>query len=470
MSRSAGKPHAGSREPVSRRKFLASAGVGAAAVVGGSLMSNTRRSFAAVAEGSHTYRERSHKYPWWVQTMDQPTVEIDLARAEQPNPALNINAGWRFPAGTKPEERVFAPVGGPGIFGVDKAREMLLQRDAAGAENIRKGVPGCTLADYALRDAAAMHMHASYEKMPVDYSDFMAYVQTPEQRGVAKWTGTPEDAADMVEAAGVFLGADQVGFSAYDPIYMFRGADAKIPPTFKYVITLAVRASSETIKRAPSALGDAGERAAYSRCFTAARSLEAFIKALGYHTTSVPGEWVPLAMMAGIGEVGRTGRIVSPIYGADVRLWCMLTDLPVALDKPIDFGLQAFCRACKKCGTVCPNGAINMADDPSWDPVCVTNVPGKRVWFEDAPKCAQWTMVNDLYCSACHAACPWTKHDVAAIHGIIRATGAKAPGLARLLVALDDTFGYGLKPEAERGEWWKLDLPAFGIDTMQGKS
>jgi epoxyqueuosine reductase QueG len=45
-------------------------------------------------------------------------------------------------------------------------------------------------------------------------------------------------------------------------------------------------------------------------------------------------------------------RMVNPLFGGNVRIGAVLTDLPLAVDKPIDFGLQKFCVKCKKCATL----------------------------------------------------------------------------------------------------------------------
>ena len=82
-----------------------------------------------------------------------------------------------------------------------------------------------------------------------------------------------------------------------------------------------------------------------------------FIKGLGYKARVMPGfipPIIPFALMAGLGEMGRMNRLVSPLYGGALRLDMILTDLPLALDKPIDFGLQTFCKGCKKCAKACP--------------------------------------------------------------------------------------------------------------------
>ncbi len=67
----------------------------------------------------------------------------------------------------------------------------------------------------------------------------------------------------------------------------------------------------------------------------------------------------------------------------------------------------------------------------------------------------------------CLAVCPWAKKDKTMIHDIVKAASAKIPALDGFFNTMDEAFGYGRKKSVE--QWWKLDLPEYGIDTMQGK-
>ncbi len=42
-----------------------------------------------------------------------------------------------------------------------------------------------------------------------------------------------------------------------------------------------------------------------------------------------------------------------------LRMCKVLTDMPAERDRPIDFGVSAFCERCKKCAIHCPAGAIS---------------------------------------------------------------------------------------------------------------
>jgi epoxyqueuosine reductase QueG len=62
-----------------------------------------------------------------------------------------------------------------------------------------------------------------------------------------------------------------------------------------------------------------------------------------------------MAHLAGIGFLGRQSLIVSPQFGARIRLVTILTDIELSpVGRPIDAG----CGDCKACIKACPAGAI----------------------------------------------------------------------------------------------------------------
>ena len=75
---------------------------------------------------------------------------------------------------------------------------------------------------------------------------------------------------------------------------------------------------------------------------------------------------VPFAVEAGLGKLSRLNKMVSPEFGAGVRLCKVFTDLPMACDKPIDCGIVEFCKRCKKCAEACPSRALSFDEEPSF--------------------------------------------------------------------------------------------------------
>ena len=57
---------------------------------------------------------------------------------------------------------------------------------------------------------------------------------------------------------------------------------------------------------------------------------------------------IPLAIDAGLGELGRNGLLITPEYGACVRLCKVFTDLPLEADRPVEFGLAEICQRCRR--------------------------------------------------------------------------------------------------------------------------
>ena len=64
---------------------------------------------------------------------------------------------------------------------------------------------------------------------------------------------------------------------------------------------------------------------------------------------------------SGLGWIGRCALLISPKYGAALRLSTILTDMPIKVGTPID---DSLCDDCTECQDVCPVNAIN---DVKWD-------------------------------------------------------------------------------------------------------
>jgi reductive dehalogenase len=246
-----------------------------------------------------------------------------------------------------------------------------------------------------------------------------------------------------------------------------------VPERMKYVIVLAGQVPMAAQTRAPSQIGDAADRSGYENRQMAFERMRNFIRGLGYRAEMMPGimtPTIPFGLMAGLGEMGRMNRLVSPLYGGAIRLETMLTDLPLALDKPIDFGLQEFCRGCKKCAKACPANAISMDDEPSWEPRGPYSTRGKKVWYDDCDRCMNYQAGQELYCGACLAACTWNKDNKTSLHAVAKALGARLPAVAPFMAFMDDLFGYGLVPREKYNDWWDLELPTKGFDSHRTRS
>ena len=69
------------------------------------------------------------------------------------------------------------------------------------------------------------------------------------------------------------------------------------------------------------------------------------------------------AEVCGLGAAGLHGKVIAPKYGSFMRWVYIITDMPLAFDKPFSGTL---CDGCGKCMTACPGNAIDKEGVDSW--------------------------------------------------------------------------------------------------------
>ncbi|MFQ5827128.1 MAG: hypothetical protein ACE5IA_07200, partial [Dehalococcoidia bacterium] len=221
-------------------------------------------------------------------------------------------------------------------------------------------------------------------------------------------TNPTQMSADIKEVAR-FLGADMVGIAELDQAfvfpYRFQGPSddplrEKVPIDLRhrYAISLGVEMNLEKVKAAPSYIDNAEVGLRYHHGARVAVELAAYIRELGYparahHTANEEVLHVPIAVSAGLGELGRMGILVTRRYGPRLRLATVTTDLPLEPDKPVQIGVDAFCYICKKCATNCPIQAVPTGD----------KAPYKRVnkWKIDQEACIRFWTANPEQWASC---------------------------------------------------------------------
>lgn len=279
-------------------------------------------------------------------------------------------------------------------------------------------------------------------------------------------TLAPGDAARRLKAFAASVGADdvRVGPLRQDWVYSHRGnrpffpAPYVNPPYFDGLPegyqgaaygdpleldhpTAIVMAFGQDIERARAGIGPAADHevgAAYLRGAAAAVQLARFIRALGFsarahHLRNTMVMLVPVAVDAGLGELGRCGYVLSEALGANFRLAAVTTDMPLAHDPPVDLKVRAFCSTCKKCARTCPAGAIARGDPVEEN--------GTRRWVIDREACLLYWGKAGSTCTICQTVCPWTRPRTA-FHRACAGAAARWPALHGLMVAGDDLL-YG---------------------------
>jgi len=257
-----------------------------------------------------------------------------------------------------------------------------------------------------------------------------------------------------IKRLGYFLRADVMGICEL-PEWAIYGVDSEGHPitiNHKYAIVVAIDQDYQTmsastgddwISCSQSALG-------YVNSALISRMISNYIRYLGYsaqphHSGNYQVMITPLCLMAGIGEICRTGVVLNPFLGTRFKAAAVTTDLPLEQDRPVDFGLQEFCMNCEKCADECPSGSIVFGDKS------VHN--GYESWRIDHKSCTSYRISNQngSSCGTCIKACPWNKPE-GRIHDFVRWVVKHTHFFDRFLVWMDDVGGYS--KQRIKKKWW----------------
>lgn len=301
------------------------------------------------------------------------------------------------------------------------------------------------------------------------------------------WDGetSPQKNTEIIKKAALFLGASLVGIAETDERWIYSGyyndwdgseegdiifsesaSEAEyqedgtmvIPRSMNRVIALAFEMESDAFDTAASAISSAAAGVGYTKMGLTAGSLAEFIRSLGYNALPVGNQTaasVPIAIDAGLGELGRNGVLITPKYGPRVRLAKVFTDMPLEIDAPISFGVTQFCDVCGKCAENCPSGAISK-EGRTFEANNISNNPGVKKWPLNAEKCySYWMTLGYLDCGQCIRSCPFNKPE-GWLHNITRILiGAESGPIDKLLLNLDTASGYGEQLNGD--DWWQKD-------------
>jgi epoxyqueuosine reductase QueG len=117
---------------------------------------------------------------------------------------------------------------------------------------------------------------------------------------------------------------------------------------------------------------------------------------------------IPLAIKAGLGKYGRNGFLINTDFGPRVRLEKVLTNRPLALEKPVPFGVREFCQNCRKCSNSCPVSAIAKSAATN-KPLNESNIKGITKWTVDGETFFSYWAAQNSDCSICIRVCPYNK-------------------------------------------------------------
>ena len=184
----------------------------------------------------------------------------------------------------------------------------------------------------------------------------------------------PVRMARNIKEVARFLGADVVGITHLDQAYVYshrardkaamgQKAGDPIHLPHRYAICMGFASDYYKFLTNNSRISDADYGLGNNRMIAPTFMLAAYIREMGYparahHYGRGEVNPIPLAVNAGLGELGRHGMLIHEEYGSRIHLSVVTTDLPLAVDEPIDIGVAEVCKYCMKCARTCPSYSI----------------------------------------------------------------------------------------------------------------
>lgn len=251
------------------------------------------------------------------------------------------------------------------------------------------------------------------------------------------------------------LGAVDVGFAPMDKalLYSVKGRldedyGTEITPHYPSALVFLVEMDFEAMRRAPRAEAALESARCYYLAAVIAKTLEAALtqagwKAKAHYDAHYEMILPPLAVLAGLGEVGRNNILISKRYGSRVRIGAVTLDCPVTYDSPISLGVEHFCGLCGKCSDNCPPAALSSGEPEE--------IRGVSKWPTNVVKCHRFWRVAGTDCGVCMAVCPFS-HKNTIFHNVIRWFIRHFAWLHAPALFFDDLF-YGRRWKPKGNGW-----------------
>ncbi len=194
-------------------------------------------------------------------------------------------------------------------------------------------------------------------------------------------------------------GAGAVGITPMTEDALYEGQTAD----YQSAIVIALPQDYETMRAVTTVKAAAETVDTYRDVSRIVMALAAHIRSLGWRARAY-GEssdllHIPLAINAGIGQLGKHGSVIGTEFGSNFRLASVLTDIPLTMDSEVDIGVDDLCLGCQRCTIDCPADAISDQQHL---------VRGKKKWYVDFDRCVMY-FVKTLGCGICIEVCPWSR-------------------------------------------------------------
>lgn len=266
----------------------------------------------------------------------------------------------------------------------------------------------------------------------------------PDPERVAEYVDRLDDTPDpeqVLTSLARELGAVDVGFTELPSEYVYthngrfdENYGEAVDLDHRYAVVLLVEMDRKSMNHAPKppVLQESAKQ--YYNAAVIAKTIAAVLRRRGFeaepqydahYEVLLP----PLAVEAGLGELGRNNILVADKYGSRVRIGAVTTMRPLRNDEPISLGVERFCRSCNRCATTCPARALERNGKSS--------IRGTKKWPTDETRCYSFWRQVGTDCGICMSTCPFS-HENSLVHNTTRRIIKHAPWLAPVFLWLDE--------------------------------
>ncbi len=221
----------------------------------------------------------------------------------------------------------------------------------------------------------------------------------------AKTPMEPERATRLIKSLAIHYGALDVKccYAKDEFYYTYRGRHPQnygepVDTSLKNTIVFSVSMDPEVINTAPQESACVETSYGYVKAAMAGLQIAYFLRGHGYQArchmdANYLMMMTPLAVHAGLGQIGRHGLLIGEKGGSSIRLGAVTTDLPLVYDQPSKSAVQRFCQVCGRCVKTCPAKTISDSDlETDWT---IEQEACYRVWRNIGTDCG-----------ICISACP----------------------------------------------------------------